>query len=112
MAAEEGRLTICGRFRDLLRSVNPEVDVRGVIDAAGSPTREFIPWTGVFPQDGYQNYNQDLWNKYVTVWNHRGDASCMRFRSRRHRKVVAGDRQRRVLWRLPVAVIGFAGVRT
>ena len=65
------------RLRGQLRAANPEVEVRGVIDAAASPTREFLPWNGPFPMDSYTNYMQNQWNLYTTVWNHRGDASCL-----------------------------------
>jgi hypothetical protein len=66
------------KLRADLHAVNPRTQVRGVIDAAGSPSSAGLPWPPTGPAVSYE---QDVTGKWAGVfqgmWNARVDASCL-----------------------------------
>lgn len=71
------------RFRDTMHAVNGRMEVRGVVDAAGSPFTAALPWPPISPDPdrpylvSYEDYMRYQWNEvYSTVWQARVDESC------------------------------------
>ncbi|MDZ4812742.1 MAG: pectin acetylesterase-family hydrolase [Pseudomonadota bacterium] len=68
---------------DLLRAkqnaINPNSEVRGVIDATGTPSTSSLPWpVAPAPVTSYQQRIDQQWNDvYLALWNARVDASCL-----------------------------------
>jgi Pectinacetylesterase len=66
-------------FRANQNAINPATDVRGVIDATGTPTTSNLPWpVAPAPITSYQQRIDTQWNNvYLALWNARVDASCL-----------------------------------
>ena len=67
------------KLRTDLHAVSTEMEVRGVIDATGSPFAASLPWrpTGL-PAIGYEQYFQQQWTDvYQNAWAARIDSSCL-----------------------------------
>jgi hypothetical protein len=67
------------RLRAEQRAIRPDSEVRGLIDAAGSPNPAALPWpTSPAPFTDAEQRNQLLWDEtFVGLWNARVDASCL-----------------------------------
>jgi hypothetical protein len=54
------------------------MDVRGVLDAGGSPPTAALPWPPTGPLTSYAQFVGDRWTlAYQQAWNARVDASCL-----------------------------------
>ena len=66
------------KLRADLHAVNAQMQVRGVVDAAGSPSSTGLPWPPAGPAVSYEQHFTDQWNNvFQGIWNARVDASCL-----------------------------------
>lgn len=66
------------RFSEDQATINPDTDVRGAIDAAGSPSTTGVPWP--LPPAKYTSYQEMLdgqwFDTYRAFWNARVEDTC------------------------------------
>lgn len=66
------------KLRADLHAVNAGMEVRGVVDAVGSPSTAGLPWPPTGPIVSYEQHFTRQWNNvYQGIWNARVDASCL-----------------------------------